>query len=234
MLILTARSSLCFKKSRVVPGALGCDWPQHLVHLTHTHIRTCTHACMPTCDNVCTCMCDGGSSLNSVPPPSDLHPCAYQHTGDATLCSPYPPLCFKAQSHTPLMSMLQMPEIEKPMELDAPACHISLSQTRKQLVITALSGSVAVYGFPDLTSYARWPLHAPVPVQHTALAQVRVSEHTCVKVCTQLCVMLSKVCCKMHALRLQQASMVLAQLFVSSPFPSALTPVGCYHPLFTS
>ncbi|KAF5836201.1 hypothetical protein DUNSADRAFT_6267 [Dunaliella salina] len=65
----------------------------------------------------------------------------------------------------------QMPEIEKPMELDAPACHISLSQTNRQLVVSCLSGTVVVFGFPDLIAFARWPLHAPVPVQETALAQ---------------------------------------------------------------
>jgi len=65
----------------------------------------------------------------------------------------------------------QMPEIEKPMELDAPACHMSLSQTNRQLVVSCLSGTVAVFGFPDLIAHARWPLHATVPVQETALAQ---------------------------------------------------------------
>eukprot|EP00983_Pelagomonas_calceolata_P130399 1161681-Pelagomonas_calceolata.AAC.11 len=67
---------------------------------------------------------------------------------------------------------VQMPEIEKPMELDAPACHMSLSQTNRQLVVSCLSGTVAVFGFPDLIAHARWPLHATVPVQETALAQV--------------------------------------------------------------
>ena len=77
---------------------------------------------------------------------------------------------------------VQMPEIEKPMELDAPACHIGLSENGRLLTITGLSGSVSVYGFPDLIPHCRWPLHSPVPVQETALAQVgRTVQRLCYK-----------------------------------------------------
>lgn len=58
------------------------------------------------------------------------------------------------------------------MDLPTPACHISVSDNRRALVATSLCGTTTVYGFPDLNAQARWALHAPIPVEQTALAQV--------------------------------------------------------------
>ncbi|KAL6750437.1 hypothetical protein V8C86DRAFT_850378 [Haematococcus lacustris] len=54
----------------------------------------------------------------------------------------------------------QMPETEKPLDLNSPACHLALAASGKHMVASTLCGSTLLYSLPDMTPLRRWTLNA--------------------------------------------------------------------------